>query len=82
MYARKDSLAIDGKAMYFGGEKRISDLGLRPSDFKPHEISQGFDDRARNKIKDFDPCESVKSVAGFEVRGPKSDVSLRDELAA
>src|SRR6266851_6828263 len=32
MYARKVSLAIDGKAMYFGGEFLPSDLGLRPSD--------------------------------------------------
>jgi len=34
MYAQKASLAIDGKAMYFRGEKRVSGVGLRPSDFK------------------------------------------------
>jgi hypothetical protein len=32
MYARKVSLAIDGKAMYFGGRLCPSDPGLRPSD--------------------------------------------------
>jgi len=32
MYAQKAGLAIDGKAMYFGGAGRASDLGLRPSD--------------------------------------------------
>ena len=34
MYAQKESLAIDGKAMYFRGKLRISGLGLRPSDVK------------------------------------------------
>jgi hypothetical protein len=35
MYAQKERLAIDGKAMYLGGESQASDLGLRPSDVKP-----------------------------------------------
>jgi hypothetical protein len=34
MYAQKESLAIDGKAMYFGGRYWASDLGLRPSNAK------------------------------------------------
>jgi hypothetical protein len=32
MYAQKESLAIDGKAMYFRGRCQALDLGLRPSD--------------------------------------------------
>jgi hypothetical protein len=58
MYAWKDSLAIDGKAMYFGGEKRTSDLGLRP--FKYRHGSRGF-----TRIKVFD---LVLSIAA-EIRG-------------
>jgi hypothetical protein len=34
MYAQKESLAIDGKAMYFGG-KFLLGIGLRPSDVGP-----------------------------------------------
>jgi hypothetical protein len=39
MYARKRRLAIDGKAMYFGGRKRAPDLRLRPSNAR--KISHG-----------------------------------------
>jgi hypothetical protein len=39
MYARKRRLAIDGKAMYFGGEGWASDVRLRPS--KARKISHG-----------------------------------------
>jgi len=35
MYAQKESLAIDGKAMYFRGRWQSSAFGLRPSDAKP-----------------------------------------------
>jgi len=35
MYAQKESLAIDGKAMYFRGRCQALDLGLRPSDANP-----------------------------------------------
>jgi hypothetical protein len=35
MYAQKESLAIDGKAMYFRGRWQASAFGLRPSDANP-----------------------------------------------
>jgi hypothetical protein len=35
MYAQKESLAIDGKAMYFGGKFLLLGIGLRPSDAGP-----------------------------------------------
>jgi hypothetical protein len=35
MYAQKESLAIDGKAMYFRGRCQALALGLRPSDANP-----------------------------------------------
>jgi len=34
MYALNATLAIDGKAMYFGGWKRAPGAWLRPSDVK------------------------------------------------
>jgi len=50
MYARKASLAIDGKAMYFGGRCQASDRGLRPSDADPQpRISQIHADKATEK---------------------------------
>jgi division protein CdvB (Snf7/Vps24/ESCRT-III family) len=40
MYAQKESLAIDGKAMYFGGRCWASDLRLRPSNAKESAENQ------------------------------------------
>jgi hypothetical protein len=46
MYARKASLAIDGKAMYFRGEKRAPGVGPQTSKPQPL-ISRIHTDKAR-----------------------------------
>jgi hypothetical protein len=53
MYARKRRLAIDGKAMYFRGGERSSDVRLRPSNAREisHESSRIHTDKAKKHIK-------------------------------
>jgi hypothetical protein len=52
MYAWKSSFAIDGKAMYFGGEERTSDAGLRPSNARKSATDlYGFAQIWRRRIK-------------------------------
>jgi hypothetical protein len=64
MYARKRRLAIDGKAMYFGGEGWVSDFRLRPSNAR--KISHGFHGFTRIKIFLFVVALSVRIR---EIRG-------------
>jgi hypothetical protein len=60
MYAQKESLAIDGKAMYFRGRCQALALGLRPSDANPQpRISRIHADKAEQD-KDLNPWKSVE----------------------
>ena len=73
MYAWKSSLAIDGKAMYFGGAIPPLDLRRRPSEVanqreadtpKPAATDlYGFKRIGQDKIKDLILGDRVKSVA-------------------
>jgi hypothetical protein len=52
MYAQKPGLAIDGKAMYFGGGEWVPDLALRPSEAKNQpRISRIYTDKGKRRVE-------------------------------